>query len=352
MKIVDRYIGQSVLTSLIVVLLVIVGLEAVFAFIGEVQDLENNYRAPQALVYIGLTFPRRFYEFLPPCTLIACLIGLGSLASTSELTVLRSAGVSIVQIVKAALRPIVIASVVALLLAQFVVPNSERYAETYRAMAIGSGQALQVHGHWGREENSFLHVNVIEPNGVLYGVTQYQFDDSGQLIESSFSDRAIYQGSYWVMENVKKTYFEEEKTRTEVIPTIEWHTKMTPRILALLSSEPDYMSISGLFSYARYLEKQGLSTGQYYLSFWRKILQPISTIAMVFIAASFVFGPLRTVTMGQRVTTGVIVGLVFQYFQDFLGQISLVFSMPPFFAAFIPVLLCIATAGLLLKRIR
>ncbi|HET8706359.1 MAG TPA: LptF/LptG family permease, partial [Pseudomonadales bacterium] len=125
MRIIDRYISGTVLMSLIVVLLVIVGLEAVFAFIGEVQDLQNNYRAPQALMYILFTFPRRFYEFLPPCTLIACLIGLGSLASTSELTVLRSAGLSIVEIVAAALRPIVVASVVAVLLAQFVVPFSE-----------------------------------------------------------------------------------------------------------------------------------------------------------------------------------------------------------------------------------
>lgn len=352
MRIIDRYISGSVLMSLLVVLLVIVGLEAVFAFIGEVQDLENKYRAPQALTYIFLTFPRRFYEFLPPCTLIACLIGLGSLASTSELTVLRSAGVSIVEIVIAALRPILMASVVAILLAQFVVPNSERYAETYRAKAIGSNQALQVRGHWGREESGFLHVNVIEPNGVLYGITQYHFDEKGELKEASFSDRAIYRGDFWVMHNVRKTYFEAEKTRVEVYPTLEWHTKMTPKILALLSSEPAYMSITGLYSYARYLEKQGLNAGQYYLSFWRKILQPVSIIAMVFIAASFVFGPLRSVTMGQRVTTGVIVGLVFQYFQDFLGQISLVFSMPPFLAAIIPVLLCIIAAQLLLRRVR
>ncbi|HET8704654.1 MAG TPA: LptF/LptG family permease, partial [Pseudomonadales bacterium] len=210
----------------------------------------------------------------------------------------------------------------------------------------------QVRGHWGREEAGFLHVNVIEPNGVLYGITQYLFDDKGELKEASFSDRAIYRDDYWVMYNVKKTYFEDEKTRIEVTPTQEWHTKLTPKILALLSSEPDYMSITGLLSYGRYLEKQGLSAGQYYLSFWRKILQPVSTIAMVFIAASFVFGPLRSVTMGQRVTTGVIVGLVFQYFQDFLGQISLVFSMPAFIAALIPVVICIVAAYLLLKRVR
>jgi len=352
LKIVDRYISGTVLMSLLVVLVVIVGLEAVFAFITELQELENQYRAPQALMYILYTFPRRLYEFLPPCTLIACLIGLGSLASTSELTVLRSAGVSIVQIIIAALRPILVASVIAVLMAQFVVPYSERFAETYRAKAIGSNKALQVRGHWGREESGYLHVNVIEPNGVLYGITQYRFDDKGELRQASFSDRAVYQRDYWVMENVKTTYFEADKTRVEAAVTQEWHTKLTPKILGLLSSEADYMSITGLFDYALYLEKQGLSAGQYYLSFWRKILQPVSIIAMVFIAASFVFGPLRSVTMGQRVTTGVIVGLIFQYFQDFLGQISLVFSMPPVIAALIPVLICIGTAYLLLKRAR
>ena len=44
---------------------------------------------------------------------------------------------------------------------------------------------------------------------------------------------------------------------------------------------------------------------------------------MVLIACSFIFGPLRSVTLGLRIITGVLVGLVFRYGQDAAGFASL-----------------------------
>jgi lipopolysaccharide export system permease protein len=58
---------------------------------------------------------------------------------------------------------------------------------------------------------------------------------------------------------------------------------------------------------------------------------------------------LRSVTLGQRVFTGVVVGFVFRIAQDLLGPSSLVFGFPPLFAVLIPVAVC-ALAGVWLLR--
>lgn len=81
----DRYIGSSVFMAILAVLGIILGLATLFAFIDEMGDVSDTYTLADVLSYVLLTAPRRLYDMLPMAALIGCLIGLGSLASHSEL---------------------------------------------------------------------------------------------------------------------------------------------------------------------------------------------------------------------------------------------------------------------------
>jgi lipopolysaccharide export system permease protein len=70
------------------------------------------------------------------------------------------------------------------------------------------------------------------------------------------------------------------------------------------------------------------------------------------IAVSFIFGPLRSVSMSFRVLVGVVVGLVFQQAQDFFGYASLVFNVDPLVAIVIPVSLCLVAGLIMMSRVR
>jgi lipopolysaccharide export system permease protein len=132
-------------------------------------------------------------------------------------------------------------------------------------------------------------------------------------------------------------------------PNERWDVELNPQLLGTVVLEPDALSVTGLWRYIHYLAEQGLNNGQYWLAFWSKVLQPVVTAALVLMAISFVFGPLRSVTLGQRVFTGVVVGFVFRIAQDLLGPSSLVFGFSPLFAVLIPAAFC-ALAGVLLLR--
>jgi len=84
--------------------------------------------------------------------------------------------------------------------------------------------------------------------------------------------------------------------------------------------------------------------------FWDKAMQPLTIVSLVLIAISFVFGPLRQVTMGYRIFTGVVVGLVFRTSQDLLGPASVVFGFSPFLAVMFPALVCCVIGLVLLRR--
>jgi lipopolysaccharide export system permease protein len=346
----DRYIGKSVLVAILGVLGVILGLASLFAFIDEMGDISETYTLLNAGSFVLLTAPRRVYEMLPMAALIGCLVGLGSLASSSELTIMRAAGVSIGRIVWAVMKPMLLLMIAGVLVGEYVAPVSEDMAQSNRSLAQGGGDAQSSkYGVWHREGEEFIHINAVQPNGVLYGVTRYRFDDQRHMQIASFSKHAKFDKDHWQLQDVTTTLFHGDSTEIVTTPEEKWDVTLSPQLLSTLVLPPDSLSISGLWSYSHYLAEQGLNNGRYWLAFWTKVLQPLVTMALVLMAISFIFGPLRSVTLGQRVFTGVLVGFTFRIAQDLLGPSSLVFGFSPLFAVLVPSGVC-AIAGLWLLR--
>jgi lipopolysaccharide export system permease protein len=351
MKLLDRYIGQTVLFSCLIVLLAIIGLDVLFAFIDELKDLSDRYTLGIAVRYVLLSIPGSVYEFIPLSCLVGCLIGLGLLASSSELTVMRAAGVSKFRIVLSVSRPVILLVVLAGLIGEFVVPVTGQQATVERAKAHGGGRAVGTqYGVWHREGDWMMHFNAIERDGTVHGLTLYEFNADRQLIASSFAQKALYQNGHWQLQQLRTTHFEGDRNRVEIRDTERWDSELKPELLELLSMEPSDMSIEGLYRFNQYMNSQHLKAATHELEFWSKLLQPLAIFSLVLIAVSFVFGSLRSVTMGQRVLVGILVGLVFKFSQDLLGPASTVYGFSPLVAILSPIILCVLAGGWMLRR--
>lgn len=353
MRKLDRYVGWTVFSAIALVLVVIVGLDAIASFIDESDDISETYGFLQVSWYILLTLPGRFYEYIPFAALIGCMLGLGQLATTSELVVMRASGVSIGRLVWIAMKPALLIAIMGFLLGEFVAPKTDQWAESQRALAQNPGESFAGrHGIWNREGNTFLHFNALEAGGTVHGITLLQFDEQLRMDSSLRARLATYQGDYWTMEDVVQTRFSSWQTTREIYPTLRWDTGITPELLTLVVVEPDQLPLKELYRYSRYLQLQGLDSEDYQLALWRKLLQPAAIGGLVLVAISFIFGPLREGTMGFRIFAGVILGIVFRTSQDLLGPASLVFGFPPVYAALAPVLVCFLFGMLLLARAR
>lgn len=376
MRKINRYIASSVTGAVSMVLLVIMALLLIAAFVDEVGSLRGDYNMSEMLIYVMLTMPRRLYEIIPFACLIGCLIGLGILANSSELVVMRAAGVSVKRITWMVMKPLFWFVLAGVLLGEFVTPYTDQVAESRRAIALQKVSDEARRGSmWNREGNEFMHFNAVLPNGVLYGVTRYKFDEERNLTETSFSRQAIYQGGYWQEEDIVVTRFEQPDTRadaraesnetasltiddreigtsSEKIFTRRWETPLSPGLLNIVVADPQALSIRSLLYYIEYLKEQNLVSSDYGLAFWQKLLQPLATASLIVIAISFIFGPLREVTMGQRIFTGVVFGVVFRLSQDLLGPSSVVFGFPPIIAVLAPIVFCLLMGVYLLNRTR
>ncbi|GAB2190178.1 LPS export ABC transporter permease LptG [Sessilibacter sp. MAH2] len=347
------YIAKTIAGAIFVVLLVIVGLDTLFSLIDEFTDLKNGYTAKDAFLYVLTSIPGRLFEFVPFSSLIGCLIGLGLLAGTSELVVMRAAGISVLRITGLVLRPVLLLVLLGILIGEFIAPITDQIAESNRAVARGEEQVFESDsGLWHRDGNEFMHFNAVQPNGKIFGLNRYVYNDAGDLVRTSHAELAIYADKHWVEEDVEEKTFFEDHIETTTYHSRAWDTRVSPQLLNVLVLPEDSLSIRDLYTFATFRQSQGLPARKYWLTFWEKVLQPFATISLVLIAVSFIFGPLRQVTTGFRVFTGVMVGVAFKTSQTILGPSSLVFGFSPLIAVAIPILIC-ATAGVwVLSRYR
>lgn len=350
MRKINRYIYGVVFSAIGLTLIVFMSLDFIFSLINQLDSVRGNYNSFEAFVYLLLTLPRRLYTFMPFACLIGCMAGLGILASSSELVIIRAAGVSTARIVWMALRPAIVFIILALVIGEYVSPYTEQLATNRKAIATGERVKSSQQQTWNREGNEFMHFDAVLPNGIIYGVSRYQFDDQHKLISASHTDQAIYQGGFWQEEGVAITHLEENSTRVEKLSSRRWDSKLTPDLLNIIVLDAKDLSIRNLHYYINYLDSQNIKSEDYRLSFWQKILQPLATASLVLIAISFIFGPLRSVTTGQRIFIGVILGVVFEIVQRLLGPSSLVFGFSPLFAVLVPISLCIGLGLYLLRR--
>ncbi len=349
----DRYIGGAVLSATMGVLVILVGLDALSALIDEMGDISESYNFSSILIYIGLTVPRRLHEFVPFAALIGALIGLGKLASSSELVVARTAGLSLANLAFATMKPAMFVALLGFGVGEYVAPISEQMAISERSLAQRSAAMVTGrHGTWNRDGSTFIHVDAVQRGGLIFGVTLLTFDAERHLSRSLYAERGTYLSDHWLLENVVTTRFEPLETVTDRQTLWRWDTEITPNLFVLEVVEPESLPVTQLWSYAQYLSNQGLLSADIELAFWRKIMQPIAVAGLVLVAMSFIFGPLREGSMGARIFSGVLVGVVFRISQDFFGPASLIFGLAPILAALLPIALCwIAGLWLLNRRV-
>ncbi|KXS35857.1 MAG: lipopolysaccharide export system permease protein [Halomonadaceae bacterium T82-2] len=346
----DRYLARNVLGAILVVQLVLLGLDLVISFINDLNDVEGGYSTLDVLFYRGLQLPWRFYQYAPVAVLIGSLIGLGSMASSNELTVIRAAGRSLTRILWGAMKPLILIVAILLLIAEFVSPRTEQFAKAWRLEQMeGAGAVLSERGGWQREGDDYYRFGAIRADDTVVGVTRYHFDGQ-RLISATQASRAVWQDDHWELENVDITRFTESGTTSRHAARQTWDTSLSPAQLNRLLRQIDSQAPSELWAYARYLESQGLAATQPLLYFWQKMLLPLTLASLVLVAASFVFGPLRSVAAGTRVFYGVIVGLSFKYLQDLLAPASTLFGFSPVWAVLAPTLGCVALGLYLLRR--
>jgi len=340
MTILQRYLANAILTSTGLVLLVLLGLYTFMDFVAELEDVgKGSYQLFEVLSYLVLSMPKRLYELLPIAALLGTVLGLGQLASQSELVVMRAAGISIQQINKAVMIVAVFLMLLALIIGEVIRPPAEQSARELQSLAqTGTVGARSDNGFWTRDGTHFNHIDEILPNGHFSGISIYEFDDEHRLRVVTKAKEARYEAGEWTLFDVLQSQLDSQGVAVKAIEYARWRSNLNPGMVNIVVVPPEFLPVWSLVEYIDYLKMNHQAVGQYQMAFWTKLIMPLSSAVMVFLAVPFVFGPLRSVSMGSRILVGALAGIGFHLINQSFQHIGLVYGVTPWVAALLPTL--------------
>jgi len=346
MNIVDRYLARAVISGSMLAFLVLLSLAGFFTFIDQLGDLKGDYTALKALEYVVYLLPRKGYELFHTSILLGTLLSLGSMSSNSELTVIRSAGVSISRISWAVMKAGIVLMIFGVLLGEVVAPQSEQRAQKLKAAALtGSTSLHKGKGIWSRNNRDFIQIGQVFTDARLTDVTIFQFDDEHSMSRTVKAASARYENEKWLLYDVTETKFNKNSFIQKKHEQLSWEGLLQPEMLDTLSVKVQNLSMLSLYRLRQ--SQQNAST--YELAFWMKVIKPFSVMIMLLIALPFVFGSMRSSSVGQRLLIGVLLGLGFHMFNQALNHIGIGFGLNAIISAILPSVL-FALAGLYALR--
>jgi lipopolysaccharide export system permease protein len=352
MRILDLYIGRIIASTTFVTLAVFVSVSGIIKFVEQMRAIgRGNYDLAHAALYVLYAVPRDVEVFFPMSALIGGLIGIGMLASNSELIVMQAAGLSRLDIIKSVMKTAVLLIIISMAIGEWLAPSGEAKAREIRAQAISGGSLIaSKNGVWAKDGDYFVNIGEVLDKGQLKKIQIYGFNEQLKIDSWLSAKSAIYQDKSWLLSDVEEFVLTDDEIITKNHEKKIWNSSLTPKKLGVVTVTPESLSLRGLIDYLDYLEANEQDPSRYELAFWRKLMQPLTVAVMLLVALSFIFGPLRSVSMGARIMMGVFTGILFFISNEVLGSLSLVYQLSPMLGAIMPSLVFVSVAWYIIGK--
>ncbi|MCY3884499.1 MAG: LPS export ABC transporter permease LptG [Gammaproteobacteria bacterium] len=347
----DLYILRSLVMSMLVVLMCIIVLMSLFGFIDEARGTSETRGFLAVALLVVLSIPMQLSEMVPYVIFLGSVIGLGTLSSTSEITVLRVAGISQWRIAASASLAAVFFLVFMWIIAEYIGPRATELASTFNQTEVTTKVGR---GYWYREGDVFTWFRDIGRDGRVSEIKQFEFDDHDALVRATRASNGspLIRSRSWELHDVAETIVDAESSSTRVSNERVWKLESDfPSFRARVRRDPEDLSILDLHRHITYLKNEGLNSGTFEIALWSRLTTPVAVVGLVLVAVGFVLGPLRETGMGTRLTAGIGAGVFFGYLQQTMGPLALLYSLPPILGVVIPILLMLGVGIVLLRRL-
>jgi lipopolysaccharide export system permease protein len=352
----DRYLIRTILGAVLLVMVAFLVLGGLYVFIDQQDDIGvGSYTLIQAMWFTLLNLPMQAYQLLPLTVMIGSLVGLGSVARGSELTVIRATGVSVARLAGTALLAALLLIGVEVVLGEFLAPPLQEAAKESKAFSkftnIRFGNSG---GAWVRDGNLILNVERQSAERQFGGMQVFELSPDHKLVSIGHAARATAGADRkWMLSDYALSKFAGDDTVTGT-PTGEMTltSNVTAGFLGLAVDTPAQLTSRSLWRLIQYLKANELDTREYVFAFWSRIARTVAIAFAVLLAIPFVLGSLRSAGAGTRTMIGFMLGIGFFLLQRLIESGTVVFSLNPIVLAWVPTALLAMVSLTLLARAR
>jgi len=360
MKIKDRYIANTLLNYSIVVLLVWLSIYSFFNFLAELNSVGTvNYTILEAFKYIILQLPEVAYNQVSAVILLGCVLGMGHLATTGQLIILRASGISILKITWLTLKNAIIFLILITMVGELVAPTLTTYAENERSIALGQNSVSSSQdGFWIRDGDNFINVKNNVDGSVFNDITVIEVNNESNEIERVVNSKsAIFDGQNINMESTNIFSINSSNLYDDIAlkerNLYKKRVAFDQDLIDSLEKEPKDLTTFTILKQIQFLTDNKLRAEVFEVELYKRLVKPITLIAMILLAMLFIFGSTRDATLGRKIFFGVAIGLSFELISRIGGAMALSFDLNPLLTTFVPAMaiMIIATTVLINKSI-
>ena len=378
MKVLTRYVAKEVLIATLFVLVALVALIAFFDLVSQARNIGNRYSISMALFLTMLKLPSRLYEVMPIAALLGAVYTMSRLASNSEFTIMRVAGLSPFRLAGMMTVPALILIAMTYCLGEWLTPAADMMRNDMdnilfnrKLSARGYSSGVWVKDNVKEQQNAgqatvrFVNVhNLIAGEHSRTGAWRvFEFDKDGSLIRVLHAPEANYiSGRGWHLKDAKvetlpKITHDEtpmvEKSSARKDVDLMLPSEMRPEILGVLTIKPERMGISDLWQYIAHLKETRQTSDRYQVALWSKVFYPLAIFVMLAVAMPFAYLNTRSGGVSIKIFAGLMIGISFYALNNIFSFLGVLNTWHPMVVAVVPTsvkLICAAVALWLLER--
>lgn len=378
MKVLTRYVAKEVLIATLFVLVALVALIAFFDLVSQARNIGNRYSISMALFLTMLKLPSRLYEVMPIAALLGAVYTMSRLASNSEFTIMRVAGLSPFRLAGMMTVPALILIAMTYCLGEWLTPAADMMRNDMdnilfnrNLSARGYSSGVWVKDNVKEQQNAgqatvrFVNVhNLIAGEHSRTGAWRvFEFDKDGSLIRVLHAPEANYiSGRGWHLKDAKvetlpKITHDEtpmvEKSSARKDVDLMLPSEMRPEILGVLTIKPERMGISDLWQYIAHLKETRQTSDRYQVALWSKVFYPLAIFVMLAVAMPFAYLNTRSGGVSIKIFAGLMIGISFYALNNIFSFLGVLNTWHPMVVAVVPtsvMLICAAVALWLLER--
>jgi lipopolysaccharide export system permease protein len=335
----DRYLYRTVLIYTVMAMGVLLALGALVTFISQQGDIGvGSYSAAEAFLFTLLNMPQQAFELLPIGAMIGALMGLGHLASGSELVITRASGVSVWRVAWPVGLAGVTLALIMFAIGEYAAPSMAQFAKREKTISkLADVSFAGTSSAWLKDGNRILRVQTGEVDRAFGGVSVFELDGPTRLLSIQRAARIeVADPGRWSLHNVATSRFEKDKVEGDTVGELTLRSTVNPDFLGLAATDPQMLTLHGLSSYIDHLRRNSLETASYEIGYWSRIARLFAVIVVTLLALPFVFGPLRTTGAGTRTVVGVLLGVVFFLITRTVENGGQLFNLNPALVGWLP----------------
>ena len=357
MKIRDRYIAKTLLSYTLVVLVVWLSIYSFFNFLTEINSVgRESYTILSAMKYIFLKMPEVTYKQASPVILLGCVLGMGHLATTNQLLIFRISGASILKITGTTLKNALIFVIAIIAIGEVIGPMTSNFAELGRNNALGNtAVSTSQEGFWIRDGDNFINVKKNIDGKLFSGITVIEVNSSNKIERVIKSENAVFDGNSLDMGSSRIFSIDDSsvfdnislKERNSYNKTVSFDQDL----IDSLKKKPKDLTTWTIIKQIQFLSDNKLRSGVFEVELYKRLIKPVTLVAMILLAMLFIFGSTRDITLGRKIFFGVALGLSFEMLSRIASAMALSFDFNPLISAVLPsTLIMLISITLLIQK--